>query len=111
MISPSARGCCHTLVVTLMMYVFLWPNPGMSEALSAYEDTVLALVPDHNGKVLRRDRTDGTGGRPLEIQLFEWPSQAAMDAYMADSRRIALVADRDAAIARTEIVPVHAGRW
>ncbi|OBH21364.1 hypothetical protein A9X04_05400 [Mycobacterium sp. E3247] len=92
------------------MYVFLWPRPGMDEALSAYEDTVLALVPEHNGKVLRRDRTDGSSRWPLEIQLFEWASQEAMDGYMADPRRTALAAERDAAIARTQIVPVQTNR-
>ncbi|OBG96299.1 hypothetical protein A5697_22175 [Mycobacterium sp. E3251] len=96
--------------MTLTMYVFLWPRPGMDEALSGYEDTVLALVPEHNGEVLRRDRTDGAGGRPLEIHLIEWASQAAMDGYMVDARRTALAAERDAAIARTEIVPVRTNR-
>jgi hypothetical protein len=33
-----------------------------------------------------RARTDGADGRPLEIQLFEWASQEAMDSYMADRR-------------------------
>ncbi|MCV7200272.1 hypothetical protein [Mycobacterium angelicum] len=31
----------------------------------------------------------------------------AMDRYMSDPRRIALAADREQAIARTEIVPVQ----
>lgn len=100
----------HTRSVSLTMYVFLWPRPGMDEALSAYEDAVLALVPEHNGEVLRRDRTDGTGGRPLEIQLFEWASWEAMDGYMVDPRRTALAAERDAAVGRTEIVPVQTNR-
>jgi hypothetical protein len=92
-----------------MFYVFLWAHPGMEQALVAYEDAVLALVSEHSGEVLHRARTDGADGRPLEIQLFEWASQEAMDGYMADSRRISLSAERERAIARTEIVPVQVG--
>ncbi len=91
----------------LTFYVLLWSHPGMDEALVAYEDAVLALVNEHDGQVLTRARSDGADGRPLEIQLFEWASQTAMDAYMSDPRRTALAADRDRAIARTEIVPVQ----
>ena len=79
----------------------------MEEALFAYEDAVLTLVDEHGGKVLHRARTDGVDGRPLEIQLFEWASAEAMDRYMADPRRTALSADRESAVARTEIVPVQ----
>ncbi|GAB4596033.1 hypothetical protein MOKP4_23510 [Mycobacterium avium subsp. hominissuis] len=93
--------------MTLTFYVFLWPHPGMEQALIAYEDAVLTLVNEHDGKVVHRARTDGVEGRPLEIQLFEWASQEAMDRYMSDPRRTALAADREQAIARTEIVPVQ----
>lgn len=89
------------------MYVFLWSRPGMEHALIAYEDAVLKLVDQHDGRVLHRARTDGADGRPLEIQLFEWRSQAAMEGYMADPRRLALAADRENAISRTDIVPVQ----
>jgi hypothetical protein len=104
-------GCvdatCHASAVKQTFYVFLWSYPGMDEALIAYEDAVLALVGEHDGHVVHRARTDGAGGRPLEIQLFEWASREAMDRYMADPRRTALSADREQAIARTEIVPVQ----
>ena len=43
----------------------------------------------------------------LEIQLFEFPSTEALDAYMADPRRTALASERDRAIARTEIINVQ----
>jgi len=88
-------------------YVLLWSRPGMDEALIAYEDAVLAWVSEHGGTVLQRARSDGAEGRPLEIQLFEWASESALDSSMADPRRTALAADRDRAIARTEIVPVQ----
>ena len=100
------RDACHPSTMTQTMYVFLWAHPGMEHALSDYEDAVLGLVADHGGNVVHRTWTDGTEGQPLEIQLSEWPSAAALDAYMADPRRTALSADRERAIARTEIVPV-----
>ena len=91
----------------LTFYVLLWARPGMDQALIAYEDSVLALVRGHGGAVLHRARSDGTDNRPLEIQLYEWPSQAALDSYMRDPRRTAQAADRDRAIARTEIIHVE----
>jgi uncharacterized protein (DUF1330 family) len=79
----------------------------MAEALIAYEDSVLALASEHGGTVLQRARSDGTDNQPLEIQLFEWESQAAIDGFMSDPRRTALADERDRAITRTEIVPVQ----
>jgi uncharacterized protein (DUF1330 family) len=79
--------------------VLLWARPGAEEALGAYEDSVLALLPDHGARVVER-------GSPTEVQLLEFPSAAAVDAYMKDPRRTALAADRDAAITRTEVLPL-----
>ncbi len=49
---------------------------------------------------------DGAQGRPLETQVYRIPSQAALDAYLADPRRTANAAERDRVIARTELFPV-----
>lgn len=98
---------CDDRIVKLTFYVLLWSHPGMDDALIAYEDSVLALVSEHGGTVLQRARSNGAEDRPLEIQLYEWASQAAMDSYMSDPRRTALAADRARAVARTEIVPVQ----
>lgn len=103
----STAASCHPSEVKQTFYVFLWPHPGMDQALIAYEDAVLTLVDEHDGKVVHRARTDGADGRPLEIQLFEWASREALDSYMSDPRRIALAAHRERAIARTDIVPVQ----
>ena len=67
----------------------------------------MRLVPDHGGKVLQRARSDGAEGRPLEIQLLEFPSAEALEAYMVDPRRTALASKRDAAIAKTELIHVQ----
>jgi uncharacterized protein (DUF1330 family) len=87
--------------------VLLWARPGAEEALVAYEDRVLDLVPEHGGTVLQRARSDGAEGRPLEVQLLQFPSSAALNDYLADDRRLALSNDRDRAIARTDVINVE----
>jgi uncharacterized protein (DUF1330 family) len=91
----------------LTLCVLLWARPGAEDALTAYEDKVLALVWQHGGEVRQRARSSGTDGQPLEIQLLEFPSSAALDAYMTDGRRTALADERDRAVARTEVIPVE----
>jgi hypothetical protein len=87
--------------------VLLWSRPGMEAALAEYEDVVLALVAEYGGKILQRARGDGRDGNPLEVQLYEWPSATAREAYMADPRRIAMTPQRERAIARIDIFPVE----
>jgi hypothetical protein len=93
--------------VSLTLCVLLWAQPGADDALVAYEDRVLALVPEHRGRVLQRARSGGADGQPLEVQLIEFPSAAALDAYMADGRRTSLAAERDRSIARTQVIHVE----
>jgi hypothetical protein len=93
-------------VSELTLCVLLWARPGEAAALVAYEDDVLALLDDHGATLLQRVRSDGTDDQPLEVQILRFPSQAALDAYLADDRRTALADRRDRAIARTEIIPV-----
>lgn len=92
--------------MTVRLCVLLWPNPGAEAALIDYEDRVLELMAAHGAHVLQRARTDGADGAPLEIQILEYPSQDALDAYIADERRVAMTGEREAAVARTEIIPV-----
>lgn len=89
--------------MSLQLCVMLWSNPGAEAALVDYENRILELLTDHDARVLQRARTDGADGIPLEIQILEFASQAALDGYMEDERRTALAGARDAAIARTEI--------
>ena len=86
--------------------VLLWARPGEEAALIAYEDEVLALLDDHGATLLQRVRSDGTDDQPLEVQILRFPSQEALDRYLADDRRVALADHRDRAIARTQIIPV-----
>jgi len=92
--------------MSLTLCVLLWARPGAADALAAYEDQVLYLVPEHGGQVLQRARSSGEGGQPLEIQFLEFPSAAALDQYMADGRRAALATVRDRAVARTQVINV-----
>jgi uncharacterized protein (DUF1330 family) len=90
----------------LTLCCLLWAHPGQESALVEYEDRVLALIPDHGARVLSRVRSDGADGHPLEVQVFTFPSQQSLDSYLDDERRTALAADRDAAVARTELFRV-----
>ena len=92
--------------MSLTLCCLLWATPGQESALTGYEDRVLAFLPDHGATLVSRVRSDGTSGHPLEVQLFEFPSQASLDSYLSDPRRAALSGDRDAAIARTELMDV-----
>ena len=89
------------MAVTLC--AMLWARPGEDAGLIAYEDAVLALIPVHGGHVVSRVRTDGIGDAPLEIHVLQFPSEAALEDYMDNPNRLELQADRDRAIARTEL--------
>jgi hypothetical protein len=85
----------------------LWARPELDDDLVAYEDRVLALLPDHGVEVIERVRSDGGPEHPLEVQLYRVPSQTALDAYLADTRRLDLAAERDRVVARTEVFRVR----
>ena len=87
--------------------VMLWERVGRASDLAAYEDTVLALVAEHGGAVLSRVRSNGESGVPREVQVIRFPNAAAFDGYLNDGRRLALAAQRDAAIERTDVFDVE----
>ena len=92
--------------MSVSLCVSLWAQPGEEDGLVAYEDAVLAMIPEHGGRVVQRARTDGSGNQPLEVQLFEFQSEAGLDAYLADTRRVALTAQRERVVKQTEIMRV-----
>jgi len=51
-------------------------------------------------------RGAGADWQPLEIQLLEFPSAAALDDYMTDDRRLSMADERERAIARTQVIEV-----
>lgn len=91
----------------LTLCVLLWAHEGQADALVAYEDEVLTVLGDHGGSVVERARTDGSGDLPLEVQLLAFPSETALDTYMADERRQGLAPARKRAVARTEVMRVE----
>jgi hypothetical protein len=93
--------------MSLTLCVLLWARPGAEDGLIAYEDQVLAMAADHQGRVLQRVRGSGADGQPLEIQLLEFGSARALDDFMADPRRQSLTAERDRVIAKTEVIDVQ----
>jgi uncharacterized protein (DUF1330 family) len=93
--------------MSLTLCVLLWARPGAEDSLISYEDRVLGIAAEHGGQVLQRARGSGTGGQPLEIQLLEFPSTHALEAFMTDDRRQVLAGERDKAIAKTEVIEVH----
>ena len=93
--------------MTLVLTAMLWPHPGQEQLLVDYEDTVLALIPVHGGRVIARvRRVDDTDG-PFETQIIEFPDQDAVAAYMIDPVRVALADTHARAIARTEVTRVE----
>jgi uncharacterized protein (DUF1330 family) len=100
------------MAVTLC--VLLWARAGREADLGRYEDQVLALLPDHGGQVVQRARAEGGDesgngngqGQPAEVQILRIASDAALAEYMNDPRRTALAGQRDAAIARTDVLRV-----
>jgi hypothetical protein len=97
---PSPQDAAFTLCC------LLWAEPGLDNDLVAYEDRVLALMPDYGIEVTERIRSDRGAEHPVEVQLYRVPSQALLDAYLADPRRLELAAERDRVVARTELFRV-----
>lgn len=82
--------------------VLLWAHPGLADDLAAYEDNVLALLPDHGGRVDVRLRS-GEEGAPTETQIITFDDESGYESYLADSRRTARAKERDRVIARTAL--------
>lgn len=88
----------------ITLVALLWAHPGHEQELIAYEDTVLALIPAHGGRVLSRVRRTDSSDGPFETQVIEMPSDEAIAAYMIDPVRVALADTHARAIARTDVV-------
>lgn len=90
--------------MTVTLVAMLWPNDGQEQALIDYEDTVLALIPVHGGRVISRVRKNDETEGPFEVQVIEMPNDEAITAYMTDPIRVALRDTQVSAIARTVVV-------
>jgi uncharacterized protein (DUF1330 family) len=92
------------MAVTLC--VLLTAVPGHEHLLVEYEDQVLDLFAGHGARVLQRVRSLDVAQAPYEVQIIEFPSEAALEQYLQDPARAALIDLRDQAIASTEILRV-----
>jgi uncharacterized protein (DUF1330 family) len=86
--------------------VLLWARAGQERMLLDYEDRVLGLLPAHGARITSRVRSLDSDHGPLEVQVIEFPSEQAIDAYMRDPARVALSGQRAKAIERTEMFRV-----
>lgn len=90
----------------MQLCCLLWAQPGQEAALTAYEEAVLGLLPEHGGTVVKRAIGDGADDRPHEVQFIEFTDEVAIDEYLGDPRRHKLADRRDQVVARTELFPV-----
>ena len=62
--------------------------------VSAYEDAVLTLLTDHGSRVFARGRAlpGQDPSLPYEVHLIWFPDRDALNSYMEDPRRHALLA-------------------
>ena len=94
----------------IQLCVLLWEHPGRGQDLAAFEDEVLALLPVHGGRLLSRHAVVGRDeGDPLEVHVIEMPDEEALAGYLHDPLRVRLARthDRDAVIARTQLLRVE----
>jgi hypothetical protein len=84
-----------------------YADRGGSARAAAYEDAVLPLLAEHGAEVVFRGRQDGDDpDLPAEVQILRIPSQAALDAYLADERRRALQVEHGTVFERTTLLRV-----
>ena len=88
--------------------VLLWAVPGHEQELIDYEDQVLPLLAAYDARVVQRVRSQEAAANPFEVQILDFPSELALERYMADPVRASLTAARDRAISRTEVLRVDA---
>jgi hypothetical protein len=80
--------------------------PGKAADGSDYERTVLRFWKEHGGEIVAafKPLAQADGLPPAdEVQLLRIATQAQLDAYLSDPRRLALAPKRAASIAVTEI--------
>ena len=88
-------------VVTFVLIVRI-PNEGI-EDFRAYEDAVLPLLPEFNGRLERRLRNpEGT----TEIHIVSFASDADFQNYRNDPRRTAQAWLLERSAAKLELIPM-----
>jgi uncharacterized protein (DUF1330 family) len=93
--------------MTVTLCVLLTAVPGKEQMLVEYEDRVLERFGAHGARLLQRVRSLDPAATPYEVQIIEFPSEDALEAYMQDPAREALADQRDRAIAATQVLRVE----
>lgn len=92
------------MAATDVTFVLIAKIPTESiEAFRAYEDAVLPLLPEFNGRLERRLRNpDGT----IEMHIVSFASDADFQNYRNDPRRIAQACLLEKSSAKLELLPM-----
>ena len=92
---------CQSSLVTFVLIARI-PAQGI-EAFRAYEDAVLPLLPEFNGRLERRLRNpDGT----VEMHIVSFASDADFQNYKNDPRRTAQAWLLERSSAKLELLPM-----
>ena len=92
----------------MKLCVLLWAVPGQEQQLIEYEDLVLSRLAVYDARVIQRVRSQAAAADPLEVHILEFPSEDALEQYLADPARASWSALRDRSIARSEVLRVEA---
>jgi uncharacterized protein (DUF1330 family) len=92
--------------VAITICVLLSAIADREESLAHYEDRVLALLGEHEGRVVARLRA--IEGPFTEVQVLEFASEESLARFQDDPRRRVLSDLREASIASTTVVRVEA---
>ena len=86
-----------------MIHILVIINAGAGgpKAMRQYESKVVPIMREHGGKLLSAFKP--LNNPPDEIHLIEFPSEEALKRYQQDSRVVELKAEREIAIARTDL--------
>lgn len=102
--SPDGRTLLKSDIQGTALCSRLWARESAAADLEAYEDRVMALIPEQGtgtGSLLQALRA----GRPSCGADSPCPAQLSLDSQRANSRRLALAAERDRDVALTGIFP------
>jgi hypothetical protein len=86
-----------------------YADPSTAARASAYEDAVLSLLTDHGSRVLARGVAlpGQAPSLPHEVHLIWFPNRDALDSYVDDPRRHALLAEFGEVFTAKQVVEVE----
>ena len=87
----------------LTLTVRLWLNGNDLRAFEAFEAKVAGIMSKHGGRIEHVIRPDRSDDSPFEIHTVTFPDEQSFAAYRNDPESMALAAEREQVIARTEI--------